>query len=372
MYVRLSMGIVFMALAIAAVGCSVPAARNGLPIAHNAPPAQMLMHPGPGVGGPGPGVIPNMMPPGVMDYAAAPPTVQVQFKSPGGMEIRWDVSGVNAFDSEPLTVPGTQNFPEGGIYRLKLTGIEGHDDQKLYPTLEISPTTVRTAAYLAHTPIPVQFTQQDFDQAFSGNFVTKVIYIPDPEFQELAIGGVDTLVSTRLDPGVDPIVEADRRGAILAILRVGSKDLELNGGEGTAATQASFQQQMGPAGAGFSAVPFHGGGAVPYPVSGVTAPMYGMPITGTPIGLPGPPHIPLGVPAGLQSHTIHNHTAMHIPGPTPAMTMHVKQDPGLSYPRPADTVRVREQTIRPQHFNLQPPADMVHGYPPGQYCPPGQ
>ena len=46
--------------------------------------------------------------------------------------------------------------------------------------------------------------------------MTKVIYLPDPEFQELALAGVETLVSTRLDPGVDPIVEADRRGAILA------------------------------------------------------------------------------------------------------------------------------------------------------------
>ena len=42
----------------------------------------------------------------------------------------------------------------------------------------------------------------------------------------------------------------------------------------------------------------------PYPppgyVAGVTAPQYGMPMCGTPIGLAGPPHIPLGVPAGLQ------------------------------------------------------------------------
>ena len=30
------------------------------------------------------------------------------------------------------------------------------------------------------------------------------------------------------------------------------------------------------------------------------APQWGMPITGTPIGLPGPPHVPLGSPAGLQ------------------------------------------------------------------------
>ena len=58
-----------------------------------------------------------------------------------------------------------------------------------------------------------------------GNFVTKVIYLPDPKYQELAISGVETLVSTRLEPGVDPILEADKRGTILLIVRLGAIDL---------------------------------------------------------------------------------------------------------------------------------------------------
>ena len=52
----------------------------------------------------------------------------------------------------------------------------------------------RTEAYLAHNSIPVQFTEEDFDQVLSGNFVTKVVYLPDPKYQELAISGVETLV----------------------------------------------------------------------------------------------------------------------------------------------------------------------------------
>src|SRR4029079_4360619 len=91
----------------------------------------------------------------------------------------------------------------------------------------IGPPTPRTEAYLAHNAIPVSFTEEDFEQVLSGNFVTKVIYLPDPEFQELARAGVETLVSTRLDPGVDPIVEADRMGSIMAIVRIGNKDLEI-------------------------------------------------------------------------------------------------------------------------------------------------
>ncbi len=73
-----------------------------------------------------------------------------------------------------------------------------------------------------------------------------------------------------------------------------------------------------------------GGGVMPPPayVAGVTAPQYGMPMTGTPIGLPGPPHVPLGVPAGLQRHTIVNHTHVELPEPTRNVRIDVKQKPG--------------------------------------------
>ena len=217
---------------------------------YNLPPAERLMEPGPGVGGPGPGVIPPApvvgtgmaMPMGPMGMGlehgprspcgATQTNVQMLFARPEGMQIRWDVSGQGYFDSEPLVVPGRYSFPQGGIYRLKVTNIEGREGVELYPTLEVGPVTPLTEAYLAHNAVPIQFTAEDFDQVSSGNFVTKVIYLPDPEFQELALAGVETLVSTRLDPGIDPIVEADRRGAILAIIRIGNKDLEMPGSEG--------------------------------------------------------------------------------------------------------------------------------------------
>jgi len=369
MYARLSTGSLFVALAITAAGCAVPAAHKGLPISHNLPPAQQLMEPGPGVGGPGPGVIAPIMP--MMGQQTRRPTVQIKFNRPEAMQIRWDVNGVGHYDSSPLIVPGRQNFPEGGLYRLKITGLQGREDVTFYPSLEIASTTPRSAAFLAHAPVPVEFTEEDFDQALADNFVTKVIYIPDPEFQELALAGVDTLVSTRLDPGVDPIVEADRRGAILAIIRMGNKDMEMDGAAGPTTTQAGYYNPaagapMGMMG-GAPPMPYGAGGISNNYISGVTAPAYGMPMTGTPIGLPGPPHIPLGAPAGLQKHTIRNHTSMHIPGPTSNMLINVKQAPGLSYPRPVDRIKIKEETIRRPHINTQPPANMVYGNPPGAH-----
>jgi hypothetical protein len=357
MKIRLLLCIMSLAV-ITATGCVFPKA-------HNLPPTNMLHEPGPGVGGPGPGVLPPSLPPAMIPVSM--PTVQLLFAKPEGMQVRWDVGGNALFDSSPLVVPGRQNFPQNGIYRLKIQNIAGREGVELYPTIEIAPTTPRSEAFLAHNAIPVQFTEEDLDQVLAGNFVTKVIYLPDPEFQELALAGVETLVSTRLDPGVDPIVEADRRGAILAVIRVGNKDIQLPGsieGEGFGGYGGGYGGDGGlycpPGfGAGFP------GSLPPNYVAGVTAPQYGMTMSGTPIGLPGPPHIPLGVPAGLQTHMMKNHTQYHIPGPTEHFKVHVKQQPGFSYPKPVNKVHIREQNIHAAYQFGQPHYDKHERIPGG-------
>ncbi len=396
-------------------------------LAYNLPPAQRLLEPGPGVGGPGPGVLmppagmggggiaPAMamggMGPGCppMGGAGAGATSQIAFLGVEGGEIMWDISGQQMFDSTPLVMPGRQNFPQGAIYRLKLTNLPGRAGVELYPTLEIAPVTPRTDAYLAHAPIPVQFTDEDLDQVLSGNFVTKVIYLPDPEFQELALSGVETLVSTRLDPGVDPIAEADRRGAILAILRIGNLDLQLgSGGVAMGADgveHAQYSEGIGPDGCydggsyaggmqppvGMPTAGFAPQAMPPHLVSGMTTPQWGMPSVGTPIGLPGPPHIPLGHEAGLTRHVMKNHTRVMMPPPVHKQTITVKQRPGMNYPRPVNHVNIAETNragLRLFHGTVAPAvptalhraASAVGSHhqgaeecpPEGEYCPEGE
>ncbi|WP_153556994.1 hypothetical protein [Roseimaritima sediminicola] len=307
-----------------------------------------------GPGGPGGG----MMGPGGMPMGP-PPTVQVTFSKPESMHVRYSISGPGTFDSEPLVVPARQNFPQGGLYRLKVTNIINREGVELYPTLELAFANPRTGAYLAHNAIPVQFTEEDLDQVLTGNFVTKVIYLPDPDFQGPALAGIDTLVSTRLDPGVDPIVEADRRGSILAIIRLGDKDIEMAQGidagyAGGMAMAGGLPMPFAPSascGEG-SCGPGGGGGggrpaALPGMISGVNVPQYGMPSVGTPIGLPGPPHIPLGAPAGLKKHVMKNHTHMNIPQPVDKVKIGVRMTPGYSYPNPVSRIHVNEQNIHP-------------------------
>jgi hypothetical protein len=169
---------------------------------------------------------------GALTGGGGPFTVQrtsVRFIEPAGMRITWfapQPDGKAGFGPNYLEAPARYNFAQACIYRLKLSDIPNRPGLELYPTLEVVPTNARTATFLAHSAVPLAFTADDFAQAAAGNFVVKVVYLPDPQYQDLASTGPDTVVSSQLDPGVDPIAEAHRRGSILLVVRMGNIDLE--------------------------------------------------------------------------------------------------------------------------------------------------
>jgi len=214
------------------------------------------------------------------------PTSQINFLGVESLVINFDATQPGTFDSVPLVCPATHDFPQGNIYRLKLSNVPGHPGRELYPTLEIAPTAARTQAFLAHSSVPVEFTDNDFDQVFHGNFVTKVIYLPNPEFQGIAMSGVGTLVNTQLQPGVDPIVEASKRGAILAVVRMGNKDLS-----GVIAERRQFAAHQAHM-MGGQMFPTNGTTIPQNVIAGVNIPPYGVPMTKTTTGVPGPPQLP--------------------------------------------------------------------------------
>jgi hypothetical protein len=224
---------------------------------------------------------------------------QIYFLDPNGMQIGWQngagPNGERTYLPAQLTVPARYNFNQGYIYRLKITSIPGRTAISLYPTIEVAPTTPATDAYLAHNAIPVQFTPEDFDQVVDGgNFVTKVIYLPDPKYQELAVSGVETLVSTRLEPGVDPILEADKRGTILLIVRLGAIDLETPGLGGSVIGGAVAHGPVTEIAPG--ALPPGVAPAAPAPAGSVIVDPAAAPAPGTPV-VPAPANTPPPVPA---------------------------------------------------------------------------
>jgi hypothetical protein len=331
-----------------------------------APPAGLMARPGPMVDGPGPGVL---NPVGMTSSAAdGNRTTQVKFLEPEGMSIGWQIGG--GYADNQLSAPGRYNFCQGASYRLKLTNIPSREGPPLYPTLQVYPAHPQTAAYLAHNCVPVQITDEDLDQVQANNFVTKVIYLPSPQHQELAVAGVETLVSTRLDPGLDPVAEADRRGTILAVLRLGNMDMETPDSQTVMTADGQIQQAShivqvdGEKGEHVPPMPIEGMGARGHsippammmgapggpgqpafdPIGGMgPAPSWGMPITGTPIGLAGPPHLPYGGPAGLRSHTVRNRSKDHIPEPVDHMLIDVRHKPGIRLPDPVKHIEYTEK-----------------------------
>jgi hypothetical protein len=226
---------------------------------------------------------------------------QIDFNGPESLIIYYDAKVPGAFDSEPLVCPATLEVAQGNVYRLKLSNIPGRPGRELYPTLEVAPTNPKTFAYLVSCSIPISFTDNDFDQALTGNLITKVIYLPNREFQSLATAGMaGAIVNTDLEPGVDPITEAQNRGSILAIIRMGNKDLRLTRNElkRREAVIASAPSGMPP---NFAIPTEHIYSSMPGSrISGWDMPPYGTPMTKTTTGVPGPPQLPLAMDSGYR------------------------------------------------------------------------
>lgn len=375
-------------------GSSVLANRE-----HVAPPANFMSRPGPMVDGPGPGVLPMLaMPDGGMGAGMQGPPLSTQVKFVGsaieGSMIGWQVG--SAFAENQLVVPARYDFQQSAVYQLKLSDIPNWEGVDLYPTLEVRDAHPNTLAYLQHNAVPVEITEEDLEHVNKSNMVTKVIYLPDPEFQSRAIA-VETLVSTRLDPGTDPVQQAERMGTLMLILRFGNKNLQpagsmmgadgtispvsyrvLDGQQGEVAPPMPIGYLSQNAGGGIPSAMIAAGGGMPgqpvTPIAGMgSTPPWGMPITGTPIGLPGPPHLPYGAPAGLRSHTVRNLSNNVIPEPTRDLLIDVKHNPGYSVPEPVRHIQYTED------HPVFGPGEVAHpasggsagmGGPGGAWCPP--
>lgn len=219
---------------------------------------------------PGRGIlpVPAMGPYGaVAAMGALPPNMMaplnsrtsVRFTEPQDMRITW--YGPNGLSDTVLTAPARYNFAQGGIYRLKISNI-GRGATDLYPTLEVAPATPKTAAYLAHSSVPISFTDEDFEQVAAGNYLEKVIYLPDPQFQDIAaVAGPAEVISTRLEPGMDARAEARKRGEILLVIRIGNIDLDAKGTPPIDAPNPFAMPPFPPGGPGRLPGPLPGGDA---------------------------------------------------------------------------------------------------------------
>ena len=111
----------------------------------------------------------------------------------------------------------------GSVYRLKVTEIPRQEGHELYPTVEVINRLYPPRGEEHKFPIQVEIAYDDMLAALNGRFVTRVIYLENPEIARPERDDPEHQSYFDVLPTEDPLLTADRLGKPMAILRIGSR-----------------------------------------------------------------------------------------------------------------------------------------------------
>jgi len=143
----------------------------------------------------------------------------VEIKVPPGAMISTANQG-GFGDPEPTTVK--VGLTIGAVYRLRITEIPNREGIEVFPTVEVIDRLYPPLGKEAHFPIPVEITEEELALAIEGKFVTRVIYLEDPD-AALPVREGQHQEYFEARPGDNPLDLADMLGRPMAILRMGGR-----------------------------------------------------------------------------------------------------------------------------------------------------
>jgi hypothetical protein len=150
----------------------------------------------------------------------------VQIQAPSGAKISLAIGGQFG---EPQAAPVTAGMLIGQVYRLRVTEIPIQEGLEVFPTVEVINRLYPPEGKKWRFPIPVQLTQEELGFALAGKYVTRVIYLEDPE-RPLPLSEQPGFQRWfEVTPQQDPLQAADRLGRPMVILRMGSRTPNLDG-----------------------------------------------------------------------------------------------------------------------------------------------
>lgn len=142
----------------------------------------------------------------------------VEIKMPAG-------SGVSLAIENQFTIALENSFKVGllvaPVYRFKVINIPRHAGIEVYPTIEIVNRTYPPRGQEFDFPVPIEFTEQDLELAAQGKFVTRIVYVENP--QAALPQAIKEQPWFEIAPGQDPLAVADRLGRPVAIIRMGGR-----------------------------------------------------------------------------------------------------------------------------------------------------
>ena len=144
----------------------------------------------------------------------------VEIKAPDGAMVSLAI----AETCEPgRSTPRTAGMLIGQVYRMRVTHIPLRPGIEVFPTIELIDRIYPPPGLELKCPIPVELTQEDLILAARGKFVTRVIYLEDPDraLPTAQVAGSQHWIDAGI--GNDPLRVADTLGRPVAILRMGAR-----------------------------------------------------------------------------------------------------------------------------------------------------
>ena len=143
----------------------------------------------------------------------------VMIRTPEGTHL----AGVTAGQfTERLATPLQAGLLVGCDYRLRVTGIPFHSGKELFPTLTLLARTYPPQGRELEFPITINLTLEDLEWALAGRYITKVIYLENPNAALPVQTSGDDQLSHDIRGG-DPLAVAATLGLPVAILRIGGR-----------------------------------------------------------------------------------------------------------------------------------------------------
>ena len=144
----------------------------------------------------------------------------VRIRAPEGARISLAEEGGFGAEQASVVLVGLQIGP---VYRLRVTDFSPEPGQEVFPTVEIVDRLYPPQGLALRYPIPIELTRDELKMAADGMFVTRVIYLENPN-QALPVDEPqDEQQWVEAPHGADPLAVADEMGRPVAILRIGGR-----------------------------------------------------------------------------------------------------------------------------------------------------
>lgn len=111
----------------------------------------------------------------------------------------------------------------GQVYFFRVTGLRRNEGFEIYPTVEVINRLYPPPGQEGRFPIPIQLSQEECELALEGQFVTRIIYLENPNDALPVAQDPKRQRYFEVHPNDDPLEVADRLGRPMAILRMGSR-----------------------------------------------------------------------------------------------------------------------------------------------------